>query len=116
MSDRSKEWDKRTGTRGKLPFTPNVLILVGILVLLITFIIIFTTQPIYAQLFGSTLISEKEEIVEQYDLDQSYHIVILQAQALLMEKIDWNNCVLDIQSRYSYTSSILILKSCGERP
>ena len=108
MSDRSKEWDKRTGTRGKLPFTPYALILGGILVLLITLIIIFTTQPIYAQLFGST-----EEIV---DLDQSYHIVILQTQALLMDKIDWNNCVLDIQSRYSYTSSILILKACGEIP
>lgn len=99
MSDRSREWDKRKGTRGKLPFTPYVLILGGILVLLITLIIIFTTPPIYAQLFGSTLISEKEEIV---DLDQSYHIAILQSQELLMEKIDWNNCAISHKGSRSY--------------
>lgn len=46
MSDRSKEWDKRKGTRGKLPFTPKVLIGVGILVILITYIIAFATLPI----------------------------------------------------------------------
>jgi len=124
MSDRSKEWDKRTGTRGKLPFTPYVLILGGLLVLLITLIIIFTTPPIYAQLFG--------EIV---DLDQSYHVAILQSQSLLMEKIDWNNCAISHKGSRSYvymdnpdtswgqsyqlytayTNNDLI-KYCGERP
>ncbi len=47
MSDKSREWDKRKVTRGKLPFTPKVLIGVGILVILITYIIAFSTSPIY---------------------------------------------------------------------
>lgn len=97
---KSEEWDERKATRGKLPFTPKILIGLGILVLLVTLLIAFATPPIYAQLFGSTLISE--EIVEQDDLDQSYHIAILQSQSLLMDKIDWNNCAISHKATRSY--------------
>lgn len=131
---KSEEWDGKAkrNTLGN-PFSPKVLIGVGILVLLITLLIAFATPPIYAQLFGSTIISG--EIVEQDDLDQSYHIAILQSQSLLMDKIDWNNCAISHKGSRSYvymdnpdtswgqsyqlytayTNNDLI-KYCGERP
>ncbi len=120
---KSEEWDKKINWKPALPFTPKILIGLGILVLLVTLLIAFATPPIYAQLFGSVLETSEEVIT---DLDQSYHVAILTSQALLMEKIDWNNCAILNKETRGYNAPFSggwdeqvpsdLIDDCGEIP
>ncbi len=96
---KSEEWDKKINWKPALPFTPKILIGLGILVLLITLVIAFATPPIYAQLFGSYITPQEEVEIAS---DHNYHVAILTSQALLMEKIDWNNCAISHKATRSY--------------
>ncbi len=59
--------------------------------------------PAYAEIFESWW-DKKDGSFEAIgtDLDQSYHVTILQTQSLLMDKIDWNNCAIAHKATRSY--------------
>jgi hypothetical protein len=109
---------------GKNPiFNYKVIIIVGVVIFAISFAVASIFPPIYGQLFGSIL-EPSEEVIT--DLDQSYHVAILTSNALLMEKIDWNNCAILWKNTLGYgdfgwsdelaTDQKELKERCGEIP
>ena len=105
-------WDNKNPIRrGKLPFSAKVLIGVGILVILITYLIAFSTAPAYAS-------DNKCEVdyAMWYKHSQilCWVISIHEQNEQIIEKLDWNNCVMiwkeDLQT---YDN---LVNACGEIP
>jgi len=136
MTNFSKKWDKRDRGRDRPRaslFNWKLIIFIGIVLFGASFAVAAIFPMIYAEGDESEcdtmanlesenrcyvkLIHEQNKVIKDYSAALLYiNTMIYDQNEQIIEKIDWNNCVLDVESRYSYASSILILEACGTIP
>lgn len=122
MSDHSKKWDKRK-ERVKRPiiFNWKVIIFLGIVILLVSLMIGMAFPPIYAEHSGCHDIEEGFDILKIL----CYVVDIWYQNERIIEKLDWNNCVILNKEAKDYDAGYWgfnvqlpsdLMDECGDMP
>jgi len=116
--EKDKERENRMGQPRASIFNLKLLVFVGIVLLLVTFIIAFSTAPIYAD-------GDCHDNTVHITL-LCYIIMIHEQNQQIIEKLDWNNCVLLAKETQGYNAPFVtgwseqlpsdLMDECGDMP